>query len=444
MSRLKIIILSCLWLSVNSHASEGLLDLYHQAWANDPQLKLAEAQRLAIYEHRPQAEAAFWPLLNLGAHYTKEWAAGRSQDNTSSGYAVSLIQPLYNRETGIALSQAGTEIQKAEAVYLEAQQDLITRLSARYFDVLAALDNVKFSRNNKVAIQRQLEQSKQRFEVGLIAITDVHEAQAAYDLSLADEIKTLNESENAQESLREITGTYHESLAPLKETIPLLPPDPEDLSAWVETALKRSPLVNAAQLEIELARQGIDRQRAYHYPQLDLVGQHSYQDVDEGGAFASGYRHSNSISLQFNLPVDIGGGARARTSEAKYRHQQALEGLEKQKRFAHSQVHQAYRKVLSGISRVKALQQAVVSAASAYEATKAGFEVGMRTSVDVLTVQRELLGAQRDYARARYDYVLSTLQLKQAAGILTAEDLIHLMEWFVIEPKSAISSPLKK
>lgn len=422
-------------------AAESLHGLYQQAQANDPQFKIAETERQAVAEKRSQAKAGLLPSLNAAASYTKDWAQGKSRDSTTSGYNLTLTQPLYARGNWIALSQADSEIQRAEANYQGARQELMTRLAGRYFDLLSAADNLEFAGNNKAAIQRQLDQTKQRFEVGLIAITDVQESQAGYDLAVAEEILAVNTQDNAKEALREVTGAYPGKLAGLACEAPLVAPQPADIEAWAKLALEQNPQIAAAQAAAELARQEIERQRSSHYPQLDLVARHSYNDVNGGMPLLSGYSLDNSLGVQLSLPLDVAGGVRARTREAEYRHQQALDNLDKQRRAVELQAHQAYLNVISGSSRVKALRQAVVSNRTAYEATQTGFDVGTRTSVDVLNAQKELLRAQRDHTKARYDYLLNTLRLKQAAGSLSEEDLAALSAWCTEKPATTDAKP---
>lgn len=427
------LIMSCIlaiaWAAPAYPAADTLADLYQQALASDPQFKIAESERLAVGEKLPQAKSGLLPSLNAGASYTKAWSKG-SQDSTSSGYNLTLTQPLYARGNWIALDQAGSEIQRAEANYMSAQQGLMLRVAARYFEVLASQDNLEFAGNNKKAIQRQLDQTKQRFDVGLIAITDVQESQAAYDLAVAEEILAENTLNNAREALREVIGQYPGQLAGIRADMALLVPDPADIEAWAQRALEENPTILAARVAVELARQQIEQTRSVHYPRLDLVARHGYSDQDGSGMpQTGGYSLDNSLGLQLSVPIDVSGGMRSRTREAQYRHQQALDALEQQRRAVESQARQAYLNVISGISRLKALDQAVVSNRTALDATQTGFEVGTRTSVDVLNAQKELLRAQRDHAKARYDYLLNTLNLKQGAGSLSEEDLAALSKW---------------
>jgi len=415
--------------------AETLLELYELAVQNDPQLKIAHKEYLATLEKRPQARALLLPYLGLGAEVNETWSNDSgmfdgSRENTSGGYNVSLSYPLYQRDLRVQVEQVDSQIKQVEANYESAKQALMERLSTRYFGVLAANDNVKFAGSAKGAFQRQLDDAQQRFEVGLIAITDVQEAQAGYDLAVADEIEAQNELDNAIEALREITGTYHSLLATLNEDAPLLGPDPKDIDSWTEYALKNNPQILAAEYSIETANKEIEKQRAGNWPTVEVVGKHSYSDVFRGNDSPFGNKsRNNSIGLQLSYPLYEGGAIRARTREAKQRYYQSLDQKEQQRRAVQLQTRQAFVNVLSNISRVKALKQALFSTETALKAIQAGFELGTRTSVDVVNAQRDLLRAQRNYSNARYNYVLNTLRLKQASGLISVDDLGKINSW---------------
>ncbi len=415
--------------------AETLLELYHLAQQNDPELKIAYSEHLAIAEQKAQAGAPLLPQVTLGANVTETWSKndgmfGGSRENTGAGYNVSLNYALYRRDLRIQLQQVDSRIKQSEAAYESAKQALMERLAARYFAVLAANDNVEFARSAKTAFKQQLDEAQLRFEVGLIAITDVQEAQAGYDLAVADEILAKNELDNAHEALREITGTYHDVLATLNEDTPLLGPEPADLDKWTQIALEQSPELIAGQAAVETARQEMDKQRAGNWPTIELVGRHSYSDVYRGDENPLGNKtRNNSLGIQLSYPLYEGGAIRSRIREAKHRHVQALDRLEQQRRAIQKQTRQAFWSLRSNISRVKALKQALISTETALKSIKTGFELGTRTSVDVVNAQRDLLRAQSNYSRVRYDYVLNTLQLKQAAGLLSQDDLIGINNW---------------
>lgn len=419
----------------NPIQAETLLELYQLAVQNDPQLKIAKSEYLIAVEKRTQANAPLLPQLTVGADATEnlraiDWGLSNDLENTTVGYNISLSYALYRRDLKIQLEQVDSQIRQAQATYESAKQALMERVSNRYFAVLAANDNRKFALSAKKAFKRQLDEAQQRFEVGLLAITDVQEAQAGYDLAIADEIQAQNELDNAHEALREITGSYHGVLAALNEDAPLLGPEPQDLDTWTEIAQQQNPKILAAQYAVEAARHEIEKQRAAGSPTIDLVGQHSYSDILRGDDNPPGsLTTSNSIGIQLRYPLYEGGAIRSRTREAQQRKIQTLDQVELQRRATQLQARQAFLNLLSSISRVKALKQAVKSTDTALKAVQTGFELGTRTSVDVVNAQRDLLQAQRNYSSARYNYLLNTLKLKQSAGLINIEDLASINNW---------------
>lgn len=417
--------------------AETLLEIYQLAEQQDPQLKIVNQERLALLEQQPQAYAQLLPQVTLGGSVTEtwrtqEWMHRNSFENTTANYDVSLNYALYRRDRQIQLEQVDSRINQAEANYENAKQQLLERVANRYFAVLAAHDNLKFAGSAKKAFLRQREQAQQRFDVGLIAITDVQEARAGYDLAVAEAIQAQSELDNAIEALREITGRYHRALAFLNADSPLLEPQPKDVEAWTEIAFQQNPQLQAAQYAVETARQEIDKQRAAQRPTVDLVGQHRYGDIVRGDEAAPNtLTTENTIGVQLHYFLYEGGAIRSRVREAKQRHIQALEQLEQQRRNIERQTRQTFLTVLANISRAKALEQALISTETALKAIKIGFESGTRTSVDVVNAQRDLLRAQRDYSRARYDYILNTFRLKLAVGILNVQDLEGINNWLV-------------
>ncbi len=415
-------------------AAEDLLDIYRLAADSDPQLRAAAANSAAVTESQRQSDALYYPNITLGANIT------RNRDKTEGGlfpsapiyytgqgYSLNLSQALYRRDFKLQSEQTAALSQQAQAQYEAAVQALVLRASERYFDLLAAQDNLAFAIAEKEAISRQLEQTKQRFEVGLIAITDVHESQAAYDLAVASEIGAQNQLATAHEALREVTGQLTTAVEQLGDKMELISPEPADVNEWVASALAQNYDLKAAKAAVTAARQQLKLQRANRSPNIDLVASHNYNDT--GGVFGDRQSTSTAIGVQLSMPLYQGGAIPSRIRQAQHQLDQAKEALEQQRRAIHRATSDAYYNVQANISRVKALKQAVVSSESALEATEAGYEVGTRTTVDVLNVRRNLYRAQRDYARARYDYIISTLRLKQATGVLSEEDLAQINEW---------------
>jgi outer membrane protein len=414
--------------------AEDLLDIYRLAVKNDAQIQQAQAQDLAAREATPQSRAGLLPSINLSANVTEERLdiksapLGRSQGVstfTNKGYTLSLTQPVYRRDRFVRVRQAKASVRQADVTFEAAQQALILRSAQAYFGVLSALDNLEVARGQKAAIGRQLEQSQQRFQVGLIAITDVQDAQARYDLAASQEIAAENQLATARESLRELTGTYAKELAILGKEIPLVTPQPADIDAWTNTALKENPALLAAQYAADVAQEQIEVQRSGHYPTLDIVADHTYSDSG-GGTLGALTSADSTIGLQFNLPIYQGGLVTSQTRQARYQYDQALSALEAQNRATQRDARNAYLGVMTGISQVRANSQAVKSSEVALEATQAGYQVGTRTAVDLLNAESQLFSARATYAQSRYNYLLATLTLKQAAGMLTAEDLAKI------------------
>ncbi len=413
--------------------AEDLLDTYRLAQQSDPQLAAAAANFEAAREEKSLSRAGLLPSINLSA------SAARSIDDTTYlnplfnkkigynnyGYQLALTQPLFRAERFTALALTDLRIAKARSEYEAAKQALLLRVARAYFEVLAAQDNLHFARAEQVAVARQLEQTKQRFEVGLTAITDVNEAQARHDLIGAQVIAAEFALDDKRETLRQITGQYPDQPVPLAQDLRLPPPEPADMDAWNKAALEQNLKLQAARYAAKLAEKAVQQSRNGHLPTLDLTLSHS---KSSGGSFVD-ESVSNRVGVQFNLPIYGGGGTSAAVRQARSQYQAARHNLEQQRRATEAGTRTAYRSVTASIVRVQALKQAVISNQSALDATEAGYEVGTRTSVDVLNARRELFRAQRDYAQARYDYIISSLTLKDAAGMLSQNDLQQINQW---------------
>ncbi|MCK9532310.1 MAG: TolC family outer membrane protein [Gammaproteobacteria bacterium] len=432
----KTLLASALMLAFGGPAlAADLLDVYQRAQVADPQIAAAAAQHGAALQARPLARSNLMPKLSAGALYSQAStdtdgsavpiAQRGSVDTDTTEYNLSLIQPLYHQDYFVQLSQADARIAQADANYTAAQQDLIVRAASAYFGVLAAEDNLRFAEAQRTAFEQQLRQTRQRFEVGLTAITDVREAQARYDLATAQEITARNQLDTANEQLRELTGEDYESLAKLGE-VPLVVPEPANMDTWVNKALEQNLQLIAAEAASRFQREEIRRQRAQRYPTLDLTARVGSTERDTGLVTE---QDSTVVGINLNFPFYQGGLISARTRESEFLYQQALAQLDQQRRATVRQTRDAFNGVQAGISQVEALHQAVISAQTALDATQAGYEVGTRTAVDVLDAQQQLYQAQSDYASARYNYVLATLQLKQAAGTLTPDDVRLINAW---------------
>jgi outer membrane protein len=414
-----------------------LLAIYDLAVRSDPTLREAEQTLYATRESKPQARALLLPNFGItgSVEYSDVESRGTSQTfgdferrdsfQTSNASAV-VSQSLYNRGDWMRLRQADDTIEQAQAQYQNAQIDLMVRTTEAYFGVLRAADQVRVQEALVAADERQLEQSKQRFEVGLVAITDVNDNQAAYDRSRANLITARNDLDNAWEALRRIVGPVRVPLARLGDRLPLSPPQPNDIDVWAETALSNNYGIEAARAAAEAARKNIEIERSGYYPSLDMQAGYDFSRTDRefGTDTDSGF-----IGLNVNIPIYQGGAVASRTRQAGHNFRAAQDRLDQQRRAVINQVKDAFRGILSSISDVKARQAAIVSARSSLESTEAGLEVGTRTQVDVLNATRNLFQAEFDYLDARYNYIINGVRLHQATSTLTREVLAKGNAW---------------
>ena len=467
MKMIRILLGLMIALSFNHAATaENLLDIYQRALRQDPSLREAEANRLATLESKPQAVSALLPQLSAGAGYGYSEADGSSvfpqafdddndpntppitievpnnfdQDATTLQWRVDLRQSVFKWDQWVTLRRADKQVAQAEADFRAAGQDLMVRVATAYFDVLAAQDTLESEQASREAISRQLEQANKRFEVGLIAITDVQEAQSGYDQAVAAEILAKRNLATRKESLREIIGEYPEQLQPPKDEIPLVSPQPEVEDEWVDMALQQNLNLLSSELGAQMTRDNVSFQRSGHFPSLEIQG--SYNGMDSEGDRTSSIgagspvtsttdsdRTGYDISLQLSVPIYSGGNVSSKTKQAVYEHRAARERFERTARQTERETRDAYLGVVSEIARVKALKQARASAETALQATTAGFDVGTRTTVDVLNQRRQLFIADVNYHRSRYDYIINVLRLKQAAGSLTVQDIQEINSW---------------
>lgn len=442
---------------------DSLLEVYRLAAQNDPQLREAEANRLAVREAKPQALGALLPQINGSVNLTND-----EQDINSVGtrnsvapmpfvinarsdkldWRVELRQTVFRWDQWLRFRQADKQLVQADLDYRAAELNLFTRVADAYFNVLAAEDTLSSTSGAREAIGRQLEQAEKRFEVGLIAITDVQEAQAGFDQAVATEILARRTLANRNEVLREIIGEHPpQELAKPREEIPLVGPAPADEDHWVETALQQNFGLQSAQLGAEIARDDVRIARSGHLPTVDFVASHTdnrqngEQDIHQPVVVPNGVNdldlETDVIGLQIAVPVFSGGVTNSQVRQAVYQHRAAKERVERAARQTERETRDAYLAVTSEISRVKALQQALKSSQTALQATEAGFEVGTRTMVDVLDARRQLLLAETNYARSRYDYIINVLKLKEAAGVLAEPDVAEIDGWLQTAEKAA-------
>lgn len=432
-------------------AAADLIQIYDLAVRSDPTLKEAQQTLYSTRELKPQTRALLLPSLDLTAdtRYQNEETSGpifgssMSGDNSrrndtydSRSLTASLTQSVYDRANWIRLEQSDHTIAQAEAEYKEARIDLMVRTTGAYFDVLRAADAVWVAVALQRANERQLDQSAQRFEVGLVAITDVNESQAAYDRSWADVITAKNDLDNQWEALRRIIGSVNLPLARLGDQLPLTAPQPNDIDTWAATAIKNNYGVIAAMAASRSAKKQIKIERSGHLPSLDLeVG----YDLARTGAEFGADRDTKFIALTMRLPLYQGSAVTSRTRQAGHDFRAAQERLDQKRREVLNAVKDAFRSVISSISDVRARQAAVVSARSALESTQAGLEVGTRTQVDVLNAQQGLFQAEFDYLNARYNYIVNGVLLHQATSTLSRDVLVKSNAW--LNPKDTILPP---
>jgi len=416
-----------------------LIGVHDLAVKNDPQLQAAAYRKDAAGETKRPAWANLLPTLSGSASINQGdseisvmGTVVSESDIDNESYGLSFKQSLYAQSNYENLDIARGQVSQAEATYNQAYQNFLVRVAGGYFGVLTAQDGVIFAEAEERALQRQFEQAEQRFEVGLTAVTDVHEARAGYDNARARSIVSKNNLADAKEVLYELTGQYFDDIDPLQDVLPLVTPLPETPGKWVDIAMQNNPAVVSAQMGVEIADATVKLNRSGHYPTLDLVGRYNnftnknytlMDDFQNPIANAEVTSEDLSIGLQLSVPIYQGGAVSSRTRQARYLLNAAGEDLDQTQKAAVRQTNNAYRAVIAGIEQVGAFNQAMVSAESALEATQAGFEVGTRTIVDVLIAQQRYFQAQRDNSLARHTYIVDHLRLKAAAGVLEEGDL---------------------
>jgi len=429
--RLLIALLACAPLAA---AAENLTQVYQDARGYDAQYGAARQALQAGLERVPQGRALLLPSLNLTGYATRSHLESDSKnellqpsferDVDSHGYALTFTQPLYRRQNWLQADQAELQAKQAELSFGQAGQDLILRAAQAYFEVLAAQDTLALVRAQKAAIAEQLAQAKRNFEVGTATITDTHEAQARYDLAVAQEISSQNDVEVRSRALQQLTGKEYAELKGLRPEVKLSPPDPNDMQSWVNLAEKQSYSVLVQDAAVEIARLEAQRNSAGHHPTLDLVASHSYTSQTASQISSIGSEVNNSsVGLQLAVPLYQGGGISSREREAAYNLERTRQELENARRTAALASRQAYLAVINGIAQISALDQALVSSQSALQSNRLGYEVGVRINIDVLNAQQQVFSTRRDLAVARYNTITNFLRLKAAAGALREQDL---------------------
>jgi len=413
------------------------------AQQHDTTFQIARENYLAINETASQNSSAVLPQIGFNAFIQR----GRSEidrsgsitksDNNSDGYSLNLNQVIFNKTVFDKLTQGDATAAQALADFESAKQDTIVRVAVAYFDILTAIATLETASAEKKAIEKKLDEGKERFDVGLIPITDVKEQQASYDIAIADEIIATNDLSNKREALRVLINVYPENLTILRDDIPLVIPKPLDINVWQEKALENNFLLLSTKHAVTAAQSAYDASKGGHYPTLNLNASYGITNIDERD---SGFTTTLSpalentdakVILSLDVPIYSGGFTSSSIRQKSHELNKAKARQEQEKRRTIATARSAYLTLGADIAQVKARKQAMISTLASLDATQSGYDVGTRTSVDVLFSQRLLYSSQRDHAIARHSYITNSLELKRAAGILTLTDIDEINKWLV-------------
>lgn len=427
-------------------AAADLLEVYTLGLQNDPRLAAARYQYEAAKEEIPLARSSLLPNADFHIEHLETQQDIKSSDNAvfargstdfpTDNYTLTLNQPIFRFGDWARLRQSEAQVQKAFLEFSAAEQTMILRTAELYLGVLAAQDNLKFAQSEKAAVQRQLERTQARKRAGLATRTDLYDAEARFSTVEADEIEATNLLDDSYQALRESIGVWLIDLAPLQDEIPLTRPDPDDIDSWVESAIDGNLDLKARQQALEIAQQEVRMQKAGRYPSFDFVARLNNRDTD-GSLFGGGSEvETADYSVQLRVPIYTGGAVSARIRQAVQQQGQAREELKLQNLVVTRETRAAYLGVISGMNKVEALEKSVIAQQSALEAKQKGYPQ-KNTMLDVLDAERDLYLIKRDYAQARYDYLLNTLRLKRATGMLAEGDLLMLDDLLAEETEEA-------
>ena len=429
--------------SASTASALDLNEAIELAQQHDTTFQIARENYLAINETSSQSASAVLPQIGFNAFIQR----GRNEidrsgsitksDNNSDGYSLNLNQVIFDKTVFDKLTQGDATAAQALADFEAAKQDTVVRVSIAYFDILTAIAALETANAEKKAIGKKLDESESRFDVGMIPITDVKEQQASYDIAIADEIIAVNDLSNKREALRVLINVYPENLAILRDDIPLVVPEPMNINTWQEKALENNFLLLSTKHAVDVAQSAYDASRGGHYPTLNLNASYGVTNIDERD---SGFTTTVSPALEntdakviLSLDVPIYGGGFTSSSVRQKSHElnKAKARQEQEKRRTIATARSAYLTLEADIAQVKARKQAMISTLTSLDATQSGYEVGTRTSVDVLFAQRLLYSSQRDHAIARHSYITNSLELKRVAGILTLTDVDEINKWLM-------------
>jgi outer membrane protein len=421
-------------------AAEDLLQIYRDAVANDPTLASARASWEASQEAVPQARAGLLPSVTLVGNANRQNfyeklhtdpSLSAAEHFPAYNYTVSASQPLYRKQSLVALDQAKQTVGQSDYVLASARQDLIVRVAQAYLDVLLARFNIELNESQKAAVSENLAQAKRNFEVGTATITDTNDAQAKYDQIVAQEISTRNDLDNKLAALRAIIGRAPKELRRFGGRFEPQPPKPNTLDAWIDAAMRDNPQVRIAQANYDIAVLEVDRQRAGHYPTLDLVASFNqgYAGASPSVSLTGSSAYDSRLGLvgvQLNVPLYLGGSIDSKVRQAVANQEKSRQDLEAARRSALLSAQTAFSGVTNGVAQVNAFDQAVKSAQVSYDSTKLGLEVGVRTNLDVLNQQQQVFQTRFNLAQSYYNFVINGLKLKQAVGTLSDADVEEL------------------
>lgn len=426
------VLIASAFVSLNVQAID-LLQVYKEALANDAQYASARATLAAGQERVTQGRAGLLPTVAVSGSYSRNdvdsTQLGVATDTraNSNGYTVSLSQPLLRWANWEQYQQGKLSAAASEAQFAQAQQDLIVRASQAYFDVLTSQDALASVQAQKVAITEQLASAKRSFEVGTTTITDTHEAQARYDLAVAQEFAAQSDLDIRRTALQQIIGKPPAELATLRPGVKLNAPEPAQIDQWVNSAETQNYGVVGQQFALEIAQREIKRNRAGHLPTVDLVASRTHSNQSRTTLSPSGsVSDTNTVGVQWTIPIFSGFAINSRVRESIALEDKARADLENIRRTAAQSARQSFFGVNSGLAQVKALEAAEVSSQSALESNRLGYQVGVRINIDVLNAQQQLYSTRRDLSKARYDTLMNSLRLKSAAGSLKEEDLMQV------------------
>ena len=429
-------LLAALVLASLPSRAETLQEVYDLARQSDPRFRSAQAESRAIGMAFDQARAALLPTVKLDFERTRTrqriiesqnpiFGAGSTTFPTQSE-TLSINQPIFRKDLLARLEQARAVVQQAEFSLMAAEQDLQIRTTASYLSVLAASDSLALAQAERAAVGKVLDLARERLKMGLGTITNQYDAAARYAVTQAREVEAANKLRDARQGLREITGKVIDKVQTLREDFPMETPDPASVEQWVESALSQNLGLRARTAAVEVARQEIERQRAGHYPSVNLLLSRNRKDTGSTLFGGGSNVETTDISLRLTMPIFEGGLTSAVTQEAVYRHQKAQEDLEQERRGIERLARAAYDGTLGAVNLVQALKQSVASQQSALEAKEEGLKAGLFALLPVLDAQRDLYLAKRDYEQSRYDYLIYRMRLKQAVGSLSESDILSV------------------